>query len=169
MGYGTYYLVMLILTIVNACIFGVITKVINERKGYYGGFAWGFWLGWIGIIVVACRESASYTPKESIIVRPQKSGLPHNAISNSAPSGGGWKCSCGRINAAYISSCVCGLNKQTEAAAAPTPMPKPSTAAASTIDESQIISLLREYKDLLDSGVITQEEFDAKKKSILSR
>ena len=29
------------------------------------------------------------------------------------------------------------------------------------------IELLKKYKDLLDSGVITQEEFDAKKKELL--
>ncbi len=39
-----------------ACIiFGCITKYINESKGYNGGFAWGFWLNIIGIIVVACK------------------------------------------------------------------------------------------------------------------
>ena len=166
MDFGSYYLIMLILTIGNACIFGVITKVINERKGYYGGFAWGFWLGWIGIIVVACRQAPFYTSKESIIVHPKKSGLPHNAIANSAPSGGGWKCSCGRINAAYISSCVCGLNKHA-ATAATEPIPASNDTLAA--DETKVISLLKEYKELLDSGVITQEEFDAKKKSILSR
>jgi hypothetical protein len=26
-------------------------------------------------------------------------------------SSGGWKCSCGRVNAAYVSSCVCGKGK----------------------------------------------------------
>ncbi|MBQ4560082.1 MAG: SHOCT domain-containing protein [Tyzzerella sp.] len=34
----------------------------------------------------------------------------------------------------------------------------------SAVDETE---LLKKYKDLLDSGVITQEEFDAKKKQIL--
>ena len=35
------------------------------------------------------------------------------------------------------------------------------TAAVSSADE------LKKYKDLLDSGAITQEEFDAKKKQLL--
>lgn len=39
--------------------------------------------------------------------------------------------------------------------------PAPVVQAASNADE------LKKYKDLLDSGVITQEEFDAKKKQIL--
>lgn len=41
--------------LVVAIVFGLITKHINESKGYQGGFAWGFWLSVIGIIVVACK------------------------------------------------------------------------------------------------------------------
>ena len=37
-------------------------------------------------------------------------------------------------------------------------------SASATIDHAEE---LKKYKDLLDSGVITQEEFDAKKKQIL--
>ena len=37
------------------CISGVITLRINQSKGYSGGFQWGFFLGIIGIIIVACR------------------------------------------------------------------------------------------------------------------
>ena len=39
--------------------------------------------------------------------------------------------------------------------------PVPSNVVSSNADE------LKKYKDLLDSGVITQEEFDAKKKQLL--
>lgn len=46
---------ILILVIGVACGFGAITKRINEDKGYDGGFAWGFFLGVMGIVVVACR------------------------------------------------------------------------------------------------------------------
>lgn len=39
-----------------ACIVcGFITKSINQSKGYEGGFAWGFWLTIIGIVIVAVR------------------------------------------------------------------------------------------------------------------
>ncbi len=47
-----YGIVMLVMCI----IFGCITRKINMNKGYDGGFAWGFWLGIIGIIVVAVRQ-----------------------------------------------------------------------------------------------------------------
>lgn len=38
------FLYVLVVLIVY-CIFGAITKHINESKGYDGGFAWGFFLG----------------------------------------------------------------------------------------------------------------------------
>lgn len=44
-----------IIAIIAGIICGSITKSMNEAKGYEGGFAWGFWLSIIGIIVVAVR------------------------------------------------------------------------------------------------------------------
>ena len=38
-----------------AAIFGCITKHINESRGRDGGFWWAFFLGVIGIIIVAVR------------------------------------------------------------------------------------------------------------------
>ena len=46
---------MLALGIGVMSIFGSITRRMSKNKGYEGGFAWGFFLGVIGIIVVAVR------------------------------------------------------------------------------------------------------------------
>ena len=154
-----------------SCIFGAITKAINENKGYYGGFAWGFWLGWIGIIVVACRQPAYYyqIPKESII-RPvgNTSNEPTFHPDMPVPENA-WKCSCGRHHPQYVSSCVCGLNKRE--ALLPKPAENTDTQVTNIehVDEYKNIAILKEYKALLDTGVITQEEFEVKKKAILSR
>ena len=48
-------LIMLLSMVGVQCIFGSITRSMNRDKGYDGGFAWGFFLGVIGIIVVAVR------------------------------------------------------------------------------------------------------------------
>jgi hypothetical protein len=37
--------------------FGFITRYLAGKKGYSGGFAWGFFLGIIGLIVVAARPN----------------------------------------------------------------------------------------------------------------
>ena len=44
---------------------------------------------------------------------------------------------------------------------------QPAAAAPSVETESKKIELLKEYKQLLDDGIITQEEFDQKKKELL--
>ena len=50
MGYVIGYLIA-------ACICGLVTKQINESRGKEDGFAWGFFLGVIGIIIVAVRPN----------------------------------------------------------------------------------------------------------------
>ena len=42
-----------------------------------------------------------------------------------------------------------------------------SASANKVVDEAKNVEILKQYKELLDSGVLTQEEFDAKKKQIL--
>ena len=46
-----YFITWLII----AVIFGAVSKVITSNRGMKGGFWWGFFLGVIGIIVVAVR------------------------------------------------------------------------------------------------------------------
>ncbi len=74
---------------------------------------------------------------------------------------GGWKCACGRVNAAYVSSCACGRNKHGETA------PEPVRVEASEDDEIKNASAIREYKKLMDEGILTPEEFESKKKQLL--
>lgn len=47
---------------------------------------------------------------------------------------------------------------------ASTPQRSEASAVSSSTNEAE---QLKRFKDLLDSGIITQEEFDAKKKEIL--
>ena len=82
-------------------IWGRITDSIMKKKGYKGGFLWGFFLGFIGLIIVACYPD---------------------------------------------------LNAQTNIVQSP---------QQSSADE------LMKYKELLDSGAITQAEYESKKKQIL--
>ena len=53
--------VVLISYVIMGVIFGFITKYIANSKGYDGGFAWGFWLGIIGILVVGFRPNQTAT------------------------------------------------------------------------------------------------------------
>ena len=223
---STYWWVYLIVTLIEACIFGAITKAINENKGYDGGFWWGFFLGVIGIIVVAVRQpyyTVGYiASRDSFYVAKKTAEKP---IDMDAPvPEGGWRCMCGRVHEAYESSCSCGQSKRSVLSNTPTPIdseppkipvtkpqdwtctcgkehpsyetscicgktkyevltanivlpdpiPEPEPAAVpepepipTPTNEDECIEVLRKYKSLLDDGVITQEDYNAKKKQLL--
>jgi len=152
-GVGSIILKAFAISLILSLIFGFITLHINEKKGYEGGFAWGFWLGVIGIVVVACRQP-EYIPEENDSFEKASYGL----------GLGSWRCSCGRYNANNISSCVCGCSKrdfrQVQAK-------QPKTIPSGNTEASKEAETLKEYKELLDQGIIKQEEFDALKKTIL--
>ena len=219
----SYFIISLIAYLVEACIFGAITKVINEKKGYEGGFWWGFFLGVIGIIVVACRD-ANYSvydaPAGDGVYIPKKVGETPIDLDAPVPEGG-WRCICGRAHQPYESSCACGQTKRavldgtatatrfvpfgkpepqpvkpqdwtctcgrehlsyetscicgktkhevvTAGIVLPEPEPQPiPEPMPEPVDEDERVQMLRKYKALLDDGVISQEDFDAKKKQLL--
>ncbi|MCI7803659.1 MAG: hypothetical protein MR503_01085 [Oscillospiraceae bacterium] len=84
-----------LVVLISGLICGAITYKINTEKGYDGGFAWGFLLGVIGIVVVACRadniryyneySNSEYDSRlSSLAVETQKTKLLND---------GGWVCS----------------------------------------------------------------------------
>lgn len=52
---------IIILYIGISCIWGIATKNIGESKGHQNCFWWGFFLGIIGLIVVACLKDNTIT------------------------------------------------------------------------------------------------------------
>lgn len=141
-------------------VWGYATMTINENKGYEGGFWLGFFLSFIGCIIVACKPTNP--DRENHFEKFNQEKFDNEVLRN-----GGWKCfKCGRINAKYVTSCHCGVsiyeNQAHERAASEEEKKK------ATIDlELANLNKLKAYKDLLDSGVITQDEFDKKKAEIL--
>ncbi len=170
-------LLQLILTIIvcafAGCLWGAATYTINQNKGYYeNGFWWGFWLGWIGLVIVLCKQDInrySYYPasRQATNQHAIPSDKPHPAIASQPVPNGGWQCACGRVHAAYVSSCACGKSKIPAPSAEAEPIIEPNMKTGEP--EERIIALLKEYKALLDCGAITQEEFDNKKKQLLDK
>lgn len=168
----------IISAIINGIIFGIITNAIMQKKGYDGGFGWGFWLGVIGLVIVICKdnlkkEEPAYAPPAYSIPRSCSTQQPNNAPANVPVSG--WRCTCGRANANYVSTCACGVSKfdvlinKATAPASPAPSIASSTETAQTskMSEDECIAVLKQYKELLDSGILTEEEFAEKKKQLL--
>ena len=69
---------------------------------------------------------------------------------------------CGKVNAEYVGTCGCGKTKQDSVRKL-----KAKTKDAHCDTQLESLELLRKYKELLDIGAITQEEFDNKKKDII--
>lgn len=87
-----------------------------EQYGARGGLTFGGWLFVIAMTaLVAMLFLLSYQSK-TISEQKKRSEFEADAYARKT-SGiepipeGGWRCSCGRANAAYVSSCTCGLCK----------------------------------------------------------
>lgn len=144
-------LFLFLITIAWAVVWGYATRKVIENKGYSEDwFWWGFWFGFIAFIVALTRPSlpAQYVASPS----RDDEMLRH----------GGWQCQkCGRVNAAYVSSCGCGTTLETSRKFSENTKEK-------SLSELERLQLLKEYKDLLDTGMITQEEFEKKKATLLT-
>lgn len=182
----------------SGIIFGCISKHINESKGYEGGFAWGFWLGVIGIIVVACR--ADYVSPSSAVSASE------GYFERLRGSQKTWKCICGsdvreslnycpicrrsREEAQNTFSCpFCGANnkrsnnvcfacsrplKETASFTFGSDPAQPDTVSdapdmAGASTQEDIVSLLKKLGELHADGVLTDAEFQSKKEELLKR
>jgi len=66
-----------------------------------------------------------------------------------------WKCSnCGKVNPNYVTTCTCGET------------PDKSRRKES---EKQTMEELKQYKELLDMGAITEEQFEEKKNQLMKK
>ena len=150
----------IIIAIIVGVIWGFATQSVIYDKGYEENwFWWGFFFGLIALIVACAKpQNTDYTFNSHINYQNRLI----QAQNEKTLSEGGWKCACGNIHAAYVSSCSCGLNKREALTGQNNREEDPAIT-----DEQSNISAIKEYKELMDSGVITPEEFEAKKKQLL--
>jgi hypothetical protein len=155
--------------IIVGVIFGLICKHIVKSKGYEsGGFWWGFLLTWIGIIVCALKPEAPHSSSRSSS-GSSSGGLSYPGLgSASARDDSHWTCKfCGRQNGNMYTTCgKCGRNKFDKQVAAPA-VSQAVTAPVNTPSADNVAAQIKDYKKLLDEGIISEEEFAAKKKQIL--
>ena len=77
---------LLIAYVFQGIIFGVICSYVASTKGYNGGFAWGFFLGIIGLLVVGFRPNLTQASAEAPVNFPLQKPTFHPAA---APEGKG--------------------------------------------------------------------------------
>ncbi|MBQ4426605.1 MAG: SHOCT domain-containing protein [Oscillospiraceae bacterium] len=162
---ATYFFVSFFVLVAWSLIWGFATRSIVINRGYdEEGTTW-FWFGFffslIALIIALTKPekkrendfTSSYSPQVEYNTR-----LSNQRTLNE----GGWKCDCGSVNSYYVTSCGCGrtkaqiLQKEREAN-------RQAEVASGKSPAEQI----KELKQLLDEGIITQDEFDYKKKQLL--
>ena len=142
-------------------VWGAVTQTIIENRGYaVNWFWWGFFFGFIAALVALSKpEYRPYAPASDSRI----SSAPLNKMrtpSDSALKGSRpvrsstWKCSCGRVNPGYTGTCACGRTKMEQ------------EKAAQEAYRLEQLTKLKEYKELLDAGVISPEEYADREKKL---
>ena len=205
-----------------AIMFGCIARKICNDKGYQNeGFWWGFFLGVIGLIVVACKSenpnryssalnnSNSYSSQlHSLAEEAEKQRRGYQGTYDNKSTNSEWKCCvCGTVNPKYVTTCTCGNSsfdnerkraemwkEREEREAAERERAEKEKAEKERAERereekeradkeqaereredkrrAELISAadaLMKYKTLHEEGVITDEEFEEMKKSLLTK
>ena len=161
--------------IIWALIWGAVTRQCMVNKGYEeDADAWfiiGLFLGIFAFILAYCKPDIKKQQQEEMM-RKQMMNM-NQIIPNPSPAPPEkfeWKCSkCGEINRVNKNRCFkCGAERDTEiiyhGKKEQAPQPASSQPSANT---GNIADELKKYKELLDSGLISEEDYIAKKKQLL--
>ncbi|MDO5294029.1 MAG: SHOCT domain-containing protein [bacterium] len=156
----------IIFAIVRGCIWGIATNAVIANKKYdENWFWWGFFFGIIALIVAATKPQNvnTYASQYYGIGTTREEIRQRDIINND-----GWKCKrCGTVNPNYTGSCGCGMTKQ-ENERYGQEVSRQETSVEVNTKTLDKFEQVKKYKELLDSGILTQEEFDIKKKELLS-
>ena len=162
-----YFILRLFLVIAQGVFFGVVTNAVIENKGYTENwFWWGFFFGMLALIVAIAKPQKVYhSPYRGAGLYQTAEG----AYKEQLLSEGGWKCSCGRVQAAYVSTCSCGVSRRAllDAQRKKDEQPSSREEAPAPKTDREKAEAIREYKQLMDEGILSAEEFEAKKKQLL--
>ena len=172
-----FYFGYLIGVIIWGVIWGFVAKAVITNRGYEEEGTKYFWLGFFFAfipVIVAATKPVYQSKWSSSNISNSSSTSSYNSTVNSRIPENGWRCSnCGRIHCSYESGCLCGKSRfevrpvqAVEQDTTTKTMPKaiPEVNKNSSIAQ---IDEIKQYKELLDSGILTKEEFDAKKKQLL--
>ncbi|WP_368189005.1 SHOCT domain-containing protein [Blautia sp. 1033sp1_1033st1_G9_1033SCRN_220408] len=162
--------------IIWGIVWGYATKAVINNKGYDDNwFWWGFFFGFIALIVALTKPENKRSQYDYNSLDSENYNYNNNYgrsslfqdNSSSAREEGMWKCSfCGRMNNNYVGTCACGKTKNESYNSS---REKTNTSFKEEKNENvnDNLEVIKKLKELLDMGAITQEEFDKKKKELL--
>ena len=149
------FLIYLIIIGIVGSVFGIATQNIIDNKGYdEKWFWWGFFFGFLAVLVALSKpENHAYQSSNPTWMQTSSNTRDEEVLKQ-----GGWKCTCGRVNPSYTGTCACGKRKGEVTG---------QKQVHKTIDADSKFEEIKKYKELLDSGIITEEEFNKKKTELL--
>lgn len=153
-----------VVSIVWCVIWGIATQKVIYNKGYDDDwFIWGFLFGIIAFLVAPTKADR---PRQSRNSSGSLSRLSEYEEIRKKKQQGYWPCSCGQLNPPYVTTCPCGLSaKQVKERNERAENEKKESEKKRS--ELENLNLLTKYKEMLDAGIISEEEFAAKKKELL--
>lgn len=169
-----YLFVVLVISCVYRGVWGFAVNKVVENKGYSENwFWWGFFFGLIALIVALTKPdchsmhyysegSDDYESPLSAAARDYESPLlAARAQEEHAQmmAAGGWQCTCGKVNPSYVGTCGCGISRESAL--------EERRQQDAEEERSEKLAKYKEYKEMLDAGIISQEEFDAKKEEYI--
>lgn len=156
------FFVYIICLIIWGAIWGFATNTVISNKGYdENWFWWGFFFGIIALLVALGKPNCYETQQSYAVSKMYEDEDRKNTLD-----AGGWECYCGNLNPYYTGTCSCGRTKS-EVLNFRKQEKEQKESTKKMEAESAKLDNLKKLKDLLDSGVLTQEEFDKKKKQLL--
>lgn len=118
-----YILVAIVALVINIIICTKFADIAADKGYSHSSYFWCcFFLGITGYIMVAALpdlslysairevEKKTNAPKSNTPASPSAPRSPNYNVSAHTP--GNWTCTCGRVNASYVSSCFCGKSKR---------------------------------------------------------
>lgn len=163
---------MLILKfIIWGTIWGVVCNKVIKNKGYdENWFWWGFFFNIIAVIIAFSKPQVQNNSMNSQYDTVLSSVAEEIRVKEYLKDGG-WRCiKCNTVNPHYKDRCSCGQTKEKNSNNIITKQ-IPQTDSEPTLNlksENEKIELIKKYKELLDMGGITEDEFNQKKEEILS-
>lgn len=172
------FIVYLLIAVIYCIIWGCVTQQVIYNKGYEDNwFWWGFLFGFFALIVACTKPQNIPKTQTNYNTSAFSSTNSNTSIFSDKPSAnrnttpaGSWKCSCGRINPHYTGTCACGMSQHKQKEKEMAQEKAEQNKSNQPLDENEQLKnlkLLKEYKELLDTGIITQEEFEKKKAELL--
>ena len=155
-------------------IWGCVVNAVIRNRGYEENwFWWGFFFGVFALIVACTKPEVKREARRSDTdIYNYNNLLPTTGVLNRQTgdertlAAGSWRCVCGRVNEQRAETCACGRSKSGEKAPEEKKVPQEEKEPGGKSEQDNITAL-KGYKELLEQGVITQAEFDEKKKQLL--